>query len=104
MCSSDLVRVEGNELWWPDCPGNKMFNSLGNLAVDPTAALLFTGFGSGRVLHLSGTAVTEWGAPGEPGDDGGPAAGSALLCRPCSPARRSRCAPARSPPTTRTRR
>jgi hypothetical protein len=66
-----LVRVEGNELWWPDYPGNKMFNSLGNLAVDPTAALLFAGFGSGRVLHLSGTAVTEWGARGEPGDDGG---------------------------------
>jgi uncharacterized protein len=66
-----LVRVAGNELWWPDYPGNKMFNSLGNLAVDPTAALLFAGFGSGRVLHLSGTAVTEWGTPGEPGDDGG---------------------------------
>jgi len=66
-----LVRVEGNELWWPDYPGNKMFNSLGNLAVDPTAALLFAGFGSGRVLHLSGTAVTEWITPGDPGDDGG---------------------------------
>ena len=66
-----LVRVEGNELWWPDYPGNKMFNSLGNLAVDPTAALLFTGFGSGRALHLSGTAVTEWNTPGGPGDVGG---------------------------------
>jgi len=66
-----LVRVEGNTLWWPDYPGNKMFNSLGNLAVDPTAALLFAGFGSGQVLHLSGTAVTEWETPGGPGDDGG---------------------------------
>jgi uncharacterized protein len=65
-----LVRVDGNELWWPDYPGNKMFNSLGNLAVGPTAALLFTGFGSGRALHLSGTAVTEWTTPGGPGDDG----------------------------------
>jgi hypothetical protein len=66
-----LVRVEGNELWWPDYPGNKMFNSLGNLAVDPTAALLFTDFSTGAVLHLSGTAATGWGRPGDPGDDGG---------------------------------
>lgn len=66
-----LVRVAGSELWWPDYPGNKMFNSLGNLTVDPTAALLFAGFGSGRVLHLSGTAVIDWGTPGTPGDDGG---------------------------------
>jgi hypothetical protein len=66
-----LVRVEGNELWWPDYPGNKMFNSLGNLTADPSAALLFPGFGTGRVLHVSGTAVTEWGPSGQPGDDGG---------------------------------
>ena len=36
-----FVHVDGDRLWWPDFPGNNMFNSFGNLAVDPSAALLF---------------------------------------------------------------
>jgi hypothetical protein len=56
-------------LWWPDYAGNNMFNTLGNLAVDPAAALLFPDFATGRTLQLSGGAVTEWTAPGAPGDD-----------------------------------
>ena len=65
-----FVRVEGNQLWWPDYPGNNMFNSFGNLAVNPEAALLFIDFRDGATLHLSGTASIEWGEPGAPGDDG----------------------------------
>jgi hypothetical protein len=65
-----FVRVEGSELWWPDYPGNNMFTSFGNLAVNPEAALLFIDFGTGATLHLSGTARTEWGRSGAPGDDG----------------------------------
>jgi len=65
-----FVRVEGNQLWWPDYPGNNMFNSFGNLAVNPEAALLFIDFRTGAALHLSGTASVEWGQPGAPGDDG----------------------------------
>jgi hypothetical protein len=68
--SAGFVRVEGNQLWWPDYPGNKMFNSFGNLAVNPEAALLFLDFKTGRTLQLSGTAQIEWGEPGRPGDDG----------------------------------
>jgi hypothetical protein len=48
-----------------------MFNSLGNLASDDTAALLVVDFDTGATLQLSGTATVEWTAPGEPGDDGG---------------------------------
>lgn len=55
-----FVRIDGNRLRWPDYPGNNMFNSLGNLAVDPEAALLFLDFTTGASLHLSGTARTEW--------------------------------------------
>jgi len=66
-----FVRVEGGQLWWPDYEGNNMFNSLGNLQVDPEASLLFLDFHSGMTLHLSGTAQLEWIAPGAPGDDGG---------------------------------
>jgi Pyridoxamine 5'-phosphate oxidase len=30
-------------LRWPDYPGNRMFQTLGNLAVNPNAGLLFIG-------------------------------------------------------------
>ena len=66
-----FVRVQGGQLWWPDYPGNNMFNSFGNLAVDNTAALLFVDFQSGASLQISGTAVVEWITPGVRGDDGG---------------------------------
>jgi predicted pyridoxine 5'-phosphate oxidase superfamily flavin-nucleotide-binding protein len=61
--------VDEHRLWWPDYPGNNLFNSFGNLAVDPTAALLFVDFPTGRALHLSGRARVEWA--NTVGDDGG---------------------------------
>jgi len=66
-----FVRVDGSQLWWPDYPGNNMFNSLGNLVVDDSAALLFFDFAAGRALQVSGTAALEWTDPGVAGDDGG---------------------------------
>jgi uncharacterized protein len=63
-----FVRIAHDYLWWPDYPGNNMFNSFGNLAVDPTAALLFVDFPSGTTLQLSGTASVLWGVPAG-GDD-----------------------------------
>jgi predicted pyridoxine 5'-phosphate oxidase superfamily flavin-nucleotide-binding protein len=67
-----FVRVDGNRrLWWPDYRGNNMFNSLGNLAVDPEAALLFLDFRTGRTVQLSGTAAVEFDHAGEAGDDDG---------------------------------
>jgi predicted pyridoxine 5'-phosphate oxidase superfamily flavin-nucleotide-binding protein len=57
-----FVRVAPDHLSWPDYPGNNMFNSFGNLLVDPTAALLFVDFQVGATLQLSGTAKTEWDA------------------------------------------
>ncbi len=64
-----FLRVDGNDLWWPDYSGNNMFNTLGNLAVDSAAALLIPDFVTGRTLQLSGSAVTKWTAPGAHGDD-----------------------------------
>lgn len=66
-----FVRVEAEGLWWPDYAGNNMFNSLGNIADNPEAALLFLDFATGATLHLSGTAELEWVPPGGRGDDGG---------------------------------
>ncbi len=66
-----FVRVDSpGRLWWPDYPGNNMFNSFGNLAVDDEAALLFVDFVTGASLQLSGTAQVEWTSPGADGDDG----------------------------------
>ena len=55
-----FVHADANGVRWPDFPGNNMFNSLGNLAVDPAAALLFVDFLSGRTLQLSGAAQVRW--------------------------------------------
>lgn len=64
-----FVRAVGGELRFPDYHGNNMFNTLGNLAVDPAAALLFPDFGTGRTVQLSGTAAVEWPGPGPAGDE-----------------------------------
>ncbi len=60
-----FVHVEGDRLWWPDYPGNNMFNSFGNLAVDPSAALLFIDFDTGATLYVSGKATVEWVTPSD---------------------------------------
>lgn len=66
-----FVRVEDDHaLWWPDYAGNNMFNSLGNVAADPTASLLFVDFGTGRRLHLTGRAALDLTHVGVAGDDG----------------------------------
>jgi uncharacterized protein len=67
-----FVRVDSpDRLWWPDFPGNNMFNSYGNLAVDDEAALLFIDFVTGASLHVTGHARVQWITPGAAGDDGG---------------------------------
>ncbi|MEP7092125.1 MAG: pyridoxamine 5'-phosphate oxidase family protein, partial [Nocardioidaceae bacterium] len=47
-----------------------MFNSLGNLHIDPEAALLFPDFTNHSALHLNGTAELLTVPAGSPGDDG----------------------------------
>lgn len=64
-----FVRLDGDQIWWPDYSGNNMFNTLGNLAIDSTAALLIPDFATGATVQLSGTAAVDWTAPGSPGDD-----------------------------------
>ena len=69
--STGFVRVaDDRTLWWPDYPGNNLFNSHGNLALDPTAALLFLDFSTGRTLHLTGRANLQVTRAGTDGDDG----------------------------------
>ena len=61
--SPGFIRVEGTRtLRFPDYPGNGMFQTLGNLAIDPRAGLALVDFARSRVLALTGTAVASFGA------------------------------------------
>jgi len=51
---------DGRTLRFPDYPGNRMFQTLGNLAVDPRAGLLFVEWQTGSVLQLTGRARIVW--------------------------------------------
>jgi predicted pyridoxine 5'-phosphate oxidase superfamily flavin-nucleotide-binding protein len=55
-----FVKVEGDVLTIPDFRGNRFFNTLGNLVLDPRAALLFVDFETGDLLHLQGRAAIDW--------------------------------------------
>lgn len=50
-----------NMLSWPDYSGNRMFNTLGNLLLDPRAGLLFIDFETGSTLQLTGTVELQFG-------------------------------------------
>jgi uncharacterized protein len=53
----------GRTLTFPDYQGNNMFQTLGNVTVDPAVGLLFVDWESGRALHVSGTATIVWDGP-----------------------------------------
>jgi hypothetical protein len=54
--------VGENALEFPDYSGNTMFNTLGNIAVNPRAGLLFLDFEGGGTLQLTGEAQIVWDA------------------------------------------
>jgi predicted pyridoxine 5'-phosphate oxidase superfamily flavin-nucleotide-binding protein len=55
-----FVRAEPTRLTWADYPGNNMFNTLGNLLVEPRCGLLFVDFATGATLRIEGRAVVDW--------------------------------------------
>jgi predicted pyridoxine 5'-phosphate oxidase superfamily flavin-nucleotide-binding protein len=55
--------AEQSLLTMPDFLGNFMFNTLGNLEVDPRAGLLVLDFQSGALLSLTGRARVIWDGP-----------------------------------------
>jgi len=52
--------LDDRRIAFPDYNGNHMFNTLGNLAINPNAGLLFIDFDSGRTLQLTGRASIDW--------------------------------------------
>lgn len=55
-----FVRVDGDRISWPDYAGNNMFNTVGNLLVNPRCGLLFIDFDTGATLQIEGTAGVRW--------------------------------------------
>lgn len=51
--------VDDRTIRIPDYLGNGMFNTLGNLVIDPRLALMTVDFVSGRSLHLTGSATVD---------------------------------------------
>lgn len=61
---SGFVRVGVHgALTIPDYSGNRFFNTLGNLLINPRAGLVFVDFESGDLVHLTGDAQVCLDAP-----------------------------------------
>ncbi|HDR9095949.1 pyridoxamine 5'-phosphate oxidase family protein [Burkholderia vietnamiensis] len=59
-----FVRVDdAHTLTTPDFSGNRFFNTLGNLQLDPRAGLLFVDFDSGDLLYVAADAEIVWDGP-----------------------------------------
>lgn len=58
--AAGFVQVQGDTLLVPDYPGNRYFNTLGNLLLEPRCALVLVDFDSGDVLQLQGEAEILW--------------------------------------------
>jgi predicted pyridoxine 5'-phosphate oxidase superfamily flavin-nucleotide-binding protein len=52
--------LDASTLRMPDYSGNSMFNTLGNLLVDPHYGMLVPDFRSGKMLQITGTATISW--------------------------------------------
>jgi uncharacterized protein len=59
--NAGFVRVVDKEtLLFPNYPGNMMFNTLGNISLDPHAGLVFLEFATGSTLQITGKARIIW--------------------------------------------
>jgi len=63
--------VDDRTLRIPDYPGNSMFNTLGNFAVNPRAGLIFLNFASHRTLQLVGWPEILYDVDGSAEETGG---------------------------------
>ncbi|BHH85583.1 FAD-binding oxidoreductase [Desulforhopalus sp. 52FAK] len=62
--SAGFVKIETpQELIIPDYAGNNLFNTLGNIMMDPRVGLLFIDFKGGSLLQLTGKATIDWDSP-----------------------------------------
>lgn len=55
-----FIKVEGRRLTFPDFSGNKFFNTLGNIQLDPRVGLCFWDNESGDVIFVKANASIIW--------------------------------------------
>lgn len=55
----------------PDYTGNSLFNSLGNILIDPRIAIAIPNLRTGTILEITGTATIEWNDLDENDSTGG---------------------------------
>lgn len=56
-----FIQVEDERtLIFPDYSGNRFFNTLGNIHLNPLVGLLFIDYAAGKLLHLTGQAQILW--------------------------------------------
>jgi predicted pyridoxine 5'-phosphate oxidase superfamily flavin-nucleotide-binding protein len=55
-----FVKAEGNLISFPDFSGNRFFNTLGNIHLDPRVGLFFPNFQTGDAIFISGRASIIW--------------------------------------------
>ena len=60
-----FVLIRDGALRIPDYPGNSLFNTLGNLALNPKAGLTLVDFENARQLQLTGDVVFDFGIADE---------------------------------------
>eukprot|EP00208_Stichococcus_sp_RCC1054_P001207 CAMPEP_0206146014 /NCGR_PEP_ID=MMETSP1473-20131121/29247_1 /ASSEMBLY_ACC=CAM_ASM_001109 /TAXON_ID=1461547 /ORGANISM="Stichococcus sp, Strain RCC1054" /LENGTH=576 /DNA_ID=CAMNT_0053542437 /DNA_START=347 /DNA_END=2074 /DNA_ORIENTATION=+ len=66
--SPGFVQVHGDgTLKWPDFVGNNLFQTLGNMEVNPHIGLLFIDFDTGDTLQLTGNGSVLWDERSLPG-------------------------------------
>jgi hypothetical protein len=66
-----IEAVDDRTLDIPDYQGNSMFNTIGNLLVDPRAGLLFPDFEGSQILQATGTVEVLWAQPTDRDGDTG---------------------------------
>ena len=66
-----FVEVDGNTLTIPDYKGNFVFNTFGNMLLNPKAGMLFVDFGTGDILQLTGSTELLWDMPDDWKDERG---------------------------------
>jgi len=55
-----FVKAEGNLISFPDFSGNRYFNTLGNIHLDPRVGMFFPNFQNGDAIFVSGRANIVW--------------------------------------------
>lgn len=63
--------IDERTLLLPDYPGNHMYNTLGNLTVNPRAGLTLVDFEAGRILMMTGDTEILWNESDREAETGG---------------------------------